>query len=199
MLSARENEPLARVGRGPPMGELMRRYWQPVAAVAQLDEHPTLAVRLMGEDLVLYRDTRGGYGLLDRHCPHRRADLCNGVPEERGLRCHYHGWLFDGTGACLHQPFEEIARPEARFKDKIKTTAYPVEAKAGLLWAYLGTAPEPLVPDWDLVGDRGYKQIVFSEIPCNWFQGQENSIDPIHRSEERRVGKECRSRWSPYH
>ncbi len=180
MLSAQENERLTRVGRGTPMGELMRRYWQPVAAVAQLDEHPTLAVRLMGEDLVLYRDTRGGYGLLDRHCPHRRADLCNGVPEERGLRCHYHGWLFDGTGACLHQPFEEIARPEARFKDKIKTTAYPVEAKAGLLWAYLGPAPAPLVPDWDLFGERGYKQIVFSEIPCNWFQGQENSIDPIH-------------------
>src|SRR2546427_6453894 len=101
MLSASENETLTRVGRGTTMGELMRRYWQPVAAVAQLDEHPTLPVRLMGEDLVLYKDTRGGYGLLDRHCPHRRADLCNGVPEERGLRCHYHGWLFDGTArAC---------------------------------------------------------------------------------------------------
>jgi 5,5'-dehydrodivanillate O-demethylase len=180
MLSASENETLTRVGRGTPMGELMRRYWQPVAAVAQLDEHPTLAVRLMGEDLVLYKDTRGGYGLLDRHCPHRRADLCYGVPEERGLRCHYHGWLFDGAGACLHQPFEEIARPQTRFRDKIRTTAYPVQAKAGLLWAYLGPAPAPLVPDWDLFGERGYKQIVFSEIPCNWFQGQENSIDPIH-------------------
>src|SRR3989442_6220460 len=81
MLSARENETLTRVGRGTPMGELMRRYWQPVAAVAQLDEHPTLAVRLMGEDLVLYRDTRGRYGPLHRHCPHRRADRSNGVPE----------------------------------------------------------------------------------------------------------------------
>ena len=180
MLSASENETLTHVGRGTPMGELMRRYWQPVAAVAQLDEHPTLAVRLMGEDLVLYKDTRGGYGLLDRHCPHRRADLCYGMPEERGLRCHYHGWLFDGAGACLHQPFEEIARPQTRFRDKIRTTAYPVEPKAGLLWAYLGPAPAPLVPDWDLFGERGYKQIVFSEIPCNWFQGQENSIDPIH-------------------
>src|SRR5438046_913804 len=180
MLSAADNETLTRVGTGTPMGELLRRYWQPVAAVAQLDEQPTLAVRLMGEDLVLYKDTRGGYGLLDRHCPHRRADLCYGVPEQRGLRCHYHGWLFDSAGACLQQPFEEIARPEARFRDKIRTTAYPVQVKAGLLWAYLGPAPAPLVPDWDLFGERGYKQIVFSEIPCNWFQGQENSIDPIH-------------------
>ncbi len=180
MLSAEDNARLTRVGRGTPMGELMRRYWQPVAAVAQLDEHPTLPVRLMGEDLVLYRDTRGRYGLLDRHCAHRRADLAYGTVEDCGLRCHYHGWLFDGAGSCLEQPFEEAARPEARFKDKIRLTAYPVEAKGGLLWAYLGPAPAPLVPDWDLFHQRGYKQIVFSEIPCNWVQGQENSIDPIH-------------------
>ena len=180
MLSAEDNERLTRVGRGTPMGELMRRYWQPIAAVAQLADHPTKPVRLMGEDLVLYRDRRGRYGLLDRHCAHRRADLCYGIVEDRGLRCHYHGWLYDETGGCLEQPFEEIARPEARFKDKITLTAYPVEAKAGLLWAYLGPAPAPLVPDWDLYHERGYKQIVFAEIPCNWFQGQENSIDPIH-------------------
>jgi len=180
MLSREDNERLTRVGRGTPMGDLMRRYWQPIAAVGQLDEHPTRPVRVMGEDLVLYRDARGRYGLLDRHCAHRRADLCYGIVEARGLRCHYHGWLFDGAGRCLEQPFEETARPEARFKDKIALTAYPVEAKAGLLWAYLGPPPAPLVPDWDLYHERGYKQIVFAEIPCNWFQGQENSIDPIH-------------------
>jgi 5,5'-dehydrodivanillate O-demethylase len=180
MLSAKDNEALTRVGRGTPMGELMRRYWQPIAAVAQLDEQPTLPVRLLGEDLVLFRDTRGGYGLLDRHCAHRRADLTYGIVEECGLRCNYHGWLYDARGACLEQPFEDVARPDGRFKDKIRLAAYPVEAKAGLLWAYLGPAPAPLVPDWDLYHDNGYKQIVFSEIPCNWFQGQENSIDPIH-------------------
>ena len=180
MLSAEDNATLTRVGRGTPMGELMRRYWQPIAAVAQLDEHPTLPVRLMGEDLVLYRDTRGRHGLLDRHCAHRRADLAYGTVEECGLRCHYHGWLFDGAGACLEQPFEEMAHPEGRFKDKVRLAAYPVEARGGLLWAYLGPAPAPLVPDWDLFHQRGYKQIVFAEIPCNWFQGQENSIDPVH-------------------
>jgi 5,5'-dehydrodivanillate O-demethylase oxygenase subunit len=180
MLSAEDNATLTRVGRGTPMGELLRRYWQPVAAVAELEDQPTKPVRVLGEDLVLYRDLGGRYGLVDRHCPHRRADLSYGIVEACGLRCHYHGWLFDETGACRHQPFEEIAHPEARFKDKIRIAAYPVEARAGLLWAYLGPAPAPLVPDWDLYHDRGYKQIVFAEIPCNWFQGQENSIDPIH-------------------
>src|SRR6266571_5204180 len=180
MLSAEENATLTRVGPGTPMGELMRRYWQPIAAVAELADSPTKAVRLMGEDLVLYRDTGGRFGLLDRHCAHRRADLSYGIVEDRGLRCHYHGWLYDGAGKCLEQPFEETAHPEARFKDKIRLAAYPVEAKAGLLWAYLGPAPAPLVPDWDLYHEPGYKQIVFAEVPCNWFQGQENSIDPIH-------------------
>ncbi len=180
MLSADDNEQLTRVGRGTVMGELLRRYWQPVAAVAQLEESPTRAVRLLGEDLVLYRDAGGRYGLLDRHCPHRRADLSYGTVEACGLRCPYHGWLFDAKGRCLEQPFEEMVHPEARFKDRVSITAYPVDAKAGLLWAYLGPLPAPCLPDWDLYHERGYKQIVFAEIPCNWFQGQENSIDPIH-------------------
>src|SRR3954452_7901036 len=112
MLSEAENQELLRVGPGSLMGELMRRYWMPVAAVAELDDNAIKPVRLMGEDLVLYKDKGGSYGMLDQHCPHRRADLSYGFVEDRGLRCNYHGWLFDETGACLHQPFEEIARPD---------------------------------------------------------------------------------------
>jgi 5,5'-dehydrodivanillate O-demethylase len=181
VLTAEQNRTLTQVGAGTPVGELLRRYWMPVAAVTELDDTPVKAVRLLGEDLVLYRDREGAYGLVDRHCPHRRADLSYGWVEERGLRCHYHGWLWDGSGRCLAQPFEEIAHPEARFKDRVRITAYPVEAKAGLLWAYLGPAPAPLVPTWEpFTWANGFVQIVFAEIPCNWFQCQENSIDPVH-------------------
>jgi 5,5'-dehydrodivanillate O-demethylase len=163
------------------MGTLLRRYWMPIAAVAELDDAPTKPVRLLGEDLVLYRDKRGSYGLLDRHCPHRRADLSYAFVEECGLRCNYHGWQYDERGRCIAQPFEEIAHPDAHYKDRITITAYPVEAKAGLLWAYLGPAPAPLVPTWEpFTWTNGFVQIVFSEIPCSWLQAQENSIDPVH-------------------
>lgn len=181
MLSEEQNRVLTEVGAGAPMGALLRRYWMPIAAVSELDDHPTKPVRLMGEDLVLYRDRRGTYGLLDRHCAHRRADLSYGIVEECGLRCHYHGWLYGEQGKCLAQPFEEVAHPEARFKDRIAMKAYPVEAKAGLVWAYLGPAPAPLVPTWEpFTWANGFVQIVFSEVPCNWLQCQENSIDPVH-------------------
>lgn len=181
MLSDKQNRALTEVAAGTGMGELLRRYWMPIAAVAELDDQPTRPVRLLAEDLVLYKDRRGRYGLLDRHCGHRRADLTCGSVEDNGLRCHYHGWLWSDTGACLAQPFEEIAHPEARFKDRVTIKAYPVEAKAGLLWAYLGPTPAPLVPTWEpFTWANGFVQIVFAEIPCNWFQAQENSIDPVH-------------------
>jgi 5,5'-dehydrodivanillate O-demethylase len=181
VLSEEQNRALTEVGRGTPVGELLRRYWMPIAAVAELEERSTKPVRLMGEDLVLYRDRSGVLGLLDRHCAHRRADLCYGLVEDRGLRCSYHGWLYGETGRCLAQPFEEVAHPGARFKDRISLAAYPVETKAGLVWAYLGPAPAPLVPTWEpFTWGNGFVQIVFSEIPCNWFQAQENSIDPVH-------------------
>jgi 5,5'-dehydrodivanillate O-demethylase len=181
MLSEEENRRLCEVGAGTPMGELMRRYWHPIAAVAELEDSPTKPVRLMGEDLVLYRDRGGAYGLVDRHCPHRRADLSYGFVEDRGLRCNYHGWKFDERGTCIDQPFEEAAHPAARFKERVTIKAYPVEAKGGLLWAYLGPAPAPLVPNWEpFTWGNGFVQIVFSEVPCNWVQCQENSIDPVH-------------------
>jgi len=181
VLSDEQNRALTQVGAGTPMGELLRRYWMPIAAVAELDDRSTKPVRLLGEDLVLYRDKAGNYGLVDRHCPHRRADLSYGWVEDCGLRCHYHGWLWEHTGRCLQQPFEEMAHPDARFKDRVRIKAYPVEAKAGLLWAYLGPPPAPLLPTWEpFTWANGFVQIVFSEVPCNWFQCHENSIDPVH-------------------
>jgi 5,5'-dehydrodivanillate O-demethylase len=181
MLTEAENRRLTEVTRGTPMGELLRRYWHPVAAVSELDDHPTKPVRIMGEDLVLYRDRGGRYGLIGRHCPHRRADLSYGYVEDCGLRCTYHGWAFDHTGACVDQPFELTINPASRFREQATLPAYPVEPKAGLLWAYLGPEPAPLVPTWEpFTWTNGFTQIVFAEVPCNWFQCQENSIDPVH-------------------
>jgi 5,5'-dehydrodivanillate O-demethylase len=179
MLSEERNRILTQTGSGTPMGELMRRYWQPVAAVSELAENPIKPVRLMGEDLTLFRDLAGHYGLVDRHCPHRRASLTNGYVEQCGVRCSYHGWLFAPDGTCIERPFEDISSPETR--DHVAVKAYKVQPHAGLLWAYLGPDPAPLVPDWEPFGwDNGFVQIVFAELPCNWFQCQENSIDPVH-------------------
>lgn len=172
---------LTQTGAGTPMGELLRRYWWPVAGASEFDEPGIRPVRLLGEDLVLYKDLGGKFGLLDRHCRHRRADLSYGYVEECGLRCNYHGWLYDSDGACLARPYEDIAHPEARLKDQIRIKSYPVEEQGGLLWAYLGPEPRPLVPDWEFFSwPNGFRQIVLADIPCNWFQCQENSIDPVH-------------------
>jgi 5,5'-dehydrodivanillate O-demethylase len=182
MLSKEQNETLYKAGPGTLMGELLRRYWTPIGAAAELDDTPVKPVRLMNEDLVLYKDTSGHYGLVDRHCPHRRADMSYGWVEECGIRCNYHGWKFDETGACVHQPFEEIAHPDARFKDRIQIKAYPVEEKAGLLWAYMGPPDKmPLLPNYEpFLRTNGFVQIVLADVPCNWFQCHENTIDPVH-------------------
>jgi 5,5'-dehydrodivanillate O-demethylase oxygenase subunit len=181
LLTEEQNRRLTQVGPGTPMGGLLRRYWMPIAAVSEFDTVAVKPVRLMGEDLVLYRDLGGTFGLIDRHCPHRRADLSYGFVEACGLRCNYHGWLYDESGRCIEQPFDDTAHPAAGFRDKIRITAYPVEAKAGLLWAYLGPQPAPLVPNWEpFAWQNGFVQIVFSHVPCNWVQCQENSIDPVH-------------------
>ena len=163
------------------MGDLMRRYWQPFAAVGELDENPTKQVRLLGEDLAAYKDKSGTYGLMELHCPHRRADMTYGILEEHGLRCNYHGWLFDETGACTHMPFEDTAHPEAKFREKVRIAAYPVQAKAGLLWAYMGPLPAPELPRWDiLVWPNAVRQIGINTLACNWLQCQENTGDPLH-------------------
>ena len=181
MLDEARNQLLTKVGSGTPMGGLLRRYWMPIAAVTEFDDKSIKPVRVLGEDLTLYKDLSGTYGLVDRQCAHRRADLAYGFVEQCGLRCNYHGWLYDEAGRCTEQPYEDIAAPQANFKDKIRITAYPVEVKAGLIWAYLGPEPRPLVPDWEpFHWKNGFVEIVFAEVPCNWLQCQENSIDPLH-------------------
>jgi 5,5'-dehydrodivanillate O-demethylase oxygenase subunit len=181
MLDAAKNRLLTEVGRGTPMGDLLRRYWMPIAALSEFDSVSVKPVRLMGEDLTLYKDLGGAFGLVDRHCPHRCADMSYGFVEQTGLRCNYHGWLFDRDGSCLEQPYEDVAQPEARFREKIHIKAYPVEERAGLLWAYLGPQPAPLVPNWEpFTWKNGFVQIVFADVPCNWLQCQENSVDPLH-------------------
>jgi 5,5'-dehydrodivanillate O-demethylase len=137
MLSEERNRVLTQTGSGTPMGELMRRYWHPIAAVSELEEKPIKPVRLMGEDLTLFKDLSGQYGLVDRHCPHRRASLTNGFVEACGLRCGYHGWLFAPNGTCVEQPFEDVAAPEARVRDQIKVKAYRVHAHGNRVKKYV--------------------------------------------------------------
>ena len=144
MLTKEQNDRLTQVGPGTPMGELMRRYWQPIAGVAELKKEPTKAIRLLGEDLVLYRDQRGQLGLIEASCAHRRVNLLFGIPEEKGLRCPYHGWLYDETGQCLEMPAEP---PEPTFASRVQLKSYPVQVLGGLVFAYLGPQPGPMVPN----------------------------------------------------
>ena len=194
MLTAEQNERITHVGPGTPMGELMRRYWHPFAAAAELNDKPTKPVRILGEDLVLYKDKSGTLGLIDRFCPHRRVDLSYGIPEEHGLRCMYHGWMMDETGQCIEQPFEETVHANslprlrgrteegARFKEKVKVVGYPVRELGGLLFTYMGPQPAPLLPNYDILAKKEgvLREAFIAELPCNWVQCMENSVDPVH-------------------
>jgi 5,5'-dehydrodivanillate O-demethylase len=179
MLTVEQNEKLTKVGPGTPMGELMRRYWHPIAASSELnEENPTKEIRLLGEDLVLFRSTAGKVGCIEPSCPHRKANLSYGVPEPEGIRCAYHGWLFDETGACVDQPSEPAG---SRFKDKVHIKAYPVEELAGLIFVYMGPQPVPVLPKWDmLMWENVYRSVYSVTLPCNWLQCHENSLDPVH-------------------
>ncbi len=178
MESAEQNKLLTQVGRGTPMGQLMRRYWQPIAAAVEIENNWTRRVRLLGEDLVLFKDRQGRLGLIAEQCPHRRASFAHGIPTENGIRCPYHGWEFSAQGKCLNQPNEP---DNCAFRDKVATDAYPVEELGGLLFAYLGPEPRPLLPRFDgFVAKGAIRMMGRAMLPINWLQIMENSMDPIH-------------------
>jgi len=179
---------LVEVGRGTPMGELLRRYWHPVGLSADAMDRPR-KVRVLGEDLILFRDGAGKAGLVHARCCHRGTTLYYGKVEGRGLRCCYHGWLFDTQGHCLEQPCEPQG---GRFRDKVRQPWYPLEERYGLIFAYMGP-PErkPVLPCYECLEVMDEGEFVEADdsslggggppiIPCNWLQHFENVVDPFH-------------------
>lgn len=181
MLSAEQNRLITEVGPGTPAGDLLRNYWQPVALTDELEiNRPVKYVRMFGEDLVLFKDEKDQYGLMDRHCPHRGADLCFGRLEDGGLRCPFHGWLFDISGQCLEMPAEP---PERKFHEKMRTNAYPCIARSGIIFAYFGEGDAPPLPAFDCFeAPEDYTFAFKGLIECNWLQAVEVGIDPAHAS-----------------
>ncbi len=181
MLSAEQNDLITRVGPGKPAGTLLRRYWQPAALVDELnDGRPIKPVRLFGEDLVIYKDDQGRYGLLGRACPHRGTDLAYGRLEDGGLRCAFHGWLFDVNGTCLQTP----AEPEdSNLCRNIRHKAYPVVERNGILFAYMGPGTPPEFLHFDcFVAPSSHTFAFKGMIDCNWLQSLEVGVDPVHTS-----------------
>jgi phthalate 4,5-dioxygenase oxygenase subunit len=181
MISAEQNDFITRVGPGAPAGKLLRRYWQPVALVDELEgERPVRAVRLMGQDFVLFRDEAGQLGMLDRDCPHRGADLSFGRLEGGGLRCPFHGWLFDVKGTCLETPAEPQG---SKLCTRIKQSAYPVVERSGIIFAYIGEGEPSAFPEFDCFVAPGTHTFAFKGLfECNWLQALEVGIDPAHAS-----------------
>lgn len=181
MMSAEQNERITRVGPGTPAGRLLRMYWQPVALAEELQgPRPVRAVRVLGQDLVLFRDEQGRLGLIDRDCPHRGADLAFGRLEDGGLRCTFHGWLFDVDGRCLETPAEPVG---SKLCQRIRQKAYPVEERNGIIFGYLGEGEPPAFPAFDcFVAPETHVFAFKGLIECNWLQALEVGIDPAHAS-----------------
>jgi phenylpropionate dioxygenase-like ring-hydroxylating dioxygenase large terminal subunit len=181
MLSIDDNETLCRVGKGTPMGELMREYWIPAVRSDELEspDCPPMRLRLLGENLIAFRATSGRVGIVRDACPHRGASLFFGRNEEDGLRCVYHGWKFDVTGACVDMPSEPA---ESNFKSKVRAVAYPCRERSGIVWTYMGNLDTPpqlpdleanMLPDGDFAIGKTLRY-------CNWFQALEGDIDTGH-------------------
>ena len=181
MLSQQENDELTRIGSGTGAGAVLRRYWQPAALSAELDgPRPVVPVMLLGERLVLFRDSGGKLGLMNRHCPHRGADLCYGRLEDNGLRCPFHGWHFDATGQCVEQPGEP---EDSRMHENIRVNAYPVVERNGIVFAYMGPGDPPEFPELDCFAAPDSHVFAFKgRWQCNWLQALEVGIDPAHAS-----------------
>ena len=181
MMSIDQNEQITLSGKGKPAGELLRRYWQPVALVDELDQRrPVVALTIMGEELVLFQDRAGSLGLVGRFCPHRGADLSYGRLEDGGLRCAFHGWLFDKTGQCLEQPAEPV---DSQMYKRITTVGYPVVEKNGIFFAYMGPGDPPGFPGFDCFAAPDEYTFAFKGwIESNWLQALEVGIDPAHAS-----------------
>lgn len=181
MLTGEENGRLTRVGRGTPMGELVRRFWLPFLLESDLREPdgPPVRVTLLGERLVAFRDTSGRIGLIDRACAHRCADLFFGRNEEGGLRCSYHGWKYDVDGKCLDMPTEDAG---STFKNNIKLAAYPVRERAGVLWAYIGPKDQiPQLPEFEWARvPEGHRFVSWNYQQNNFVQAIDGGIDTVH-------------------
>ena len=183
MLSFEENELLSRVGPGTPMGELMRRFWQPILLSDEVPDRdgPPTRVRLLGEDLVAFRDSNGDVGMIDAFCPHRRAGLFFGRNEEQGLRCVYHGWKFDVSGACVDMPSEPM---ESNFKDKVKIRAYPTVEAGDCIFVYMGPPEvQPPFPHLEWTRVPSANRLVMRWIQdSNYMQTIEGDLDTSHVS-----------------
>ena len=181
-MTEEENKLLTQTGPGTPCGELMRRYWQPAALSEELPiGAPPLAIKLFGEELVLFRDEQGKLRLLDLHCAHRGADLSYGRLEDGGLRCIYHGWLYDVNGKIIDMPGEVDGGKG--FRESICQKAYPVEERAGVIFAYMGPGKAPLIPNYGYLTvplDHVFVTKIYQE--CNYLQGNEGNIDIVHLS-----------------
>lgn len=174
-----EDSELTHVGPATPCGEYLRRFWQPVCFSDELKDLP-LRVKLLGEELVAFRDGSGEVGLLELHCPHRGTSLEFGLVGQKGIRCCYHGWLFDCDGTILETPGEPAA---STLKDKLFHGAYPVREELGMVFAYMGPPEQqPPLPTYDSLIRPGYRVVPGRKYfyPCNWLQIQENTMDPAH-------------------
>lgn len=180
MLTHEQNERLIRVGPGTPCGELLRRYWQVLCPATEITTaKPKKRIRILGEDLLVFRSADGKLVCIEEHCSHRSVSLYRGFVEDGGIRCCYHGWKFDCNGRCIERPFETSEAPAAA---NLRT--YPLETLGGMIFAYMGPDPAkaPPLPRWDVLvrPDRARKVFILPIHNCNWLQIQENSVDTVH-------------------